>query len=991
MAQQPVEPSPTFITGLDKVRTRLLDLTLANRLIHFRHSKRSSLRVVDELPDVLWGRLHDGDELQFVPVPEPLEPEAAEDGKPRRTAVQVQAESLGLATSFDLPEPPADSDKPKAAHRDNKIQTLLYPAELEACLRTISSAARSAIEETGTNMLHLVFGFLDWNQGDEPDKRLVAPLVTLPVALRRGEIDPRTRTYRFHITHSGEEVTANLSLHEKLRRDFGVQLPVFEEDETPEAYFERVAQAVKAVPSWRVRRQITLSLLSFGKLLMFRDFDPERWPGETGPLHHPRVRELFEGTERRPYDVSAEHALDDESAVPDLPPIVLDADSSQHSALVDALRGRNLVIQGPPGTGKSQTIANLIAAAMIRGKSVLFVAEKLAALEVVRRRLDDIGLGWFCLELHSHKTQRHRLLKDIAARLEQRGKFEDVPGLDDRLRLVADTRRELSEHAERLHAPACALGWTAFDVIWGRAVRATELGQLASTLRDVSFPDPSSWTLAALEGHKVAVEAFASHVTSIRARAPRWIEYPWAGVTRAPESADEPRVLAILAHARDRAAALEAEVAELLNETGVALPASHATLDSWLHEVAYLSSLRGVQHTELLVRLHGEPSLMALGSFCDALDAVVRLAASLQETVPQPGAVSDEALRAAREAAALLGRMVAVAPTLGGVDEYVALLEAARQRVAAAGALRLRLSQLLGCEVPATLGGLSATAEILALAQSAPFAQLHLRGGTVEIEATEHMFRSALSEAQGIYEQERALEQRFRLDLLPATGDLKRYGGACATAGTFRFLSSEYQAARQCYGSFSRTGAPDEPTTLANDFQQLAAYRARLEAFQTNADYQRVLGPAFRAMDTPFQDVATLRGWQLCVKQTLTWALPSASTLAERMITAPVDTLRAMASLVPDAPAERNALQSALGTLQNGMAHARGGSPASKELFVDQALPMLDQLIAQLRWAGQTLRGIGFAHGCATSRVASGLDGLAALKEHRSALEERPE
>jgi archaellum biogenesis ATPase FlaH len=96
----------------------------------------------------------------------------------------------------------------------------------------------------------------------------------------------------------------------------------------------------------------------------------------------------------------------------------LDADSSQHSAIIDVLNGKNIVIEGPPGTGKSQTITNLIAACLANGKSVLFVAEKLTALEVVRKRLDASGLGAFCLELHSHKTQKKTVLADIKNRLD---------------------------------------------------------------------------------------------------------------------------------------------------------------------------------------------------------------------------------------------------------------------------------------------------------------------------------------------------------------------------------------------------------------------------------------------------------------------------------------------------------------------------------------------------------------------------------------------
>src|SRR5206468_5882639 len=131
---------------------------------------------------------------------------------------------------------------------------------------------------------------------------------------------------------------------------------------------------------------------------------------------HPRVREFFEGVPADGLQFAPEHALDSEELASQVPSLIYDADSSQHSALVDALAGKNLVIEGPPGTGKSQTITNLIAAALVSGKTVLFVAEKLAALEVVRNRLDKAGLGLFCLELHSHRTQKKEFLEDLTAR-----------------------------------------------------------------------------------------------------------------------------------------------------------------------------------------------------------------------------------------------------------------------------------------------------------------------------------------------------------------------------------------------------------------------------------------------------------------------------------------------------------------------------------------------------------------------------------------------
>src|SRR5690606_7136781 len=164
---------------------------------------------------------------------------------------------------------------------------------------------------------------------------------------------------------------------------------------------------------------------------------------------------------------AAEHPIDRLDDAGELPPIVLDADSSQHSAIVDVVRGKSLVVEGPPGTGKSQTITNLIAAVLAEGKTVLFVADKLAALEVVRKRLDDVGLGAFCLELHSHKTQKSALLEDIGHRIDASRKFRDAGDLAGQEQALREARRRLSDYAARVNRPFGKLeGATVYDLPW---------------------------------------------------------------------------------------------------------------------------------------------------------------------------------------------------------------------------------------------------------------------------------------------------------------------------------------------------------------------------------------------------------------------------------------------------------------------------------------------------------------------------------------------
>jgi Protein of unknown function (DUF4011)/AAA domain len=405
--------NPDFLTGstesgLDRIRTRLLDLTSRNRLLNFRHSSVSSLRIVDVPVGYVYSRLRDNERLTFFPVPEP------EISGREMPSAKNYATSLGWNTAFDL-----DEVNGKAVE---SLPVLLYPEQLGTLSRKIASAAKTAIDESGANMLFLVFGFLEWYESDDSEQPHLAPLVVLPVVLDRG--GGKSRAIEVVLQYSGEEIETNLSLVEKMRRDFGLEMPPLEGEDTPETYFEKFRPILALKKRWRVKRHLTLAFLSFGKLLMYRDLDPKTWPGGQSIAKHPLVRELFEGTKNPSIERAEEFSIDAPELADEVPNLIRDADSSQHSALIHALRGQNLVIEGPPGTGKSQTITNLIAAALAKGKTVLFVAEKLEALKVVRSRLDEAGLGIFCLEVHSHKTQKGALLRDLEQRCKLRGSMK---------------------------------------------------------------------------------------------------------------------------------------------------------------------------------------------------------------------------------------------------------------------------------------------------------------------------------------------------------------------------------------------------------------------------------------------------------------------------------------------------------------------------------------------------------------------------------------
>ena len=181
----------------------------------------------------------------------------------------------------------------------------------------------------------------------------------------------------------------------------------------------KMSAVIEELPRWKIRRFATLGLFSFSRLAMYNDLDPAKWGGDAKFSSAGVLGQLF-GRKEAAAPQPDNYDLEDPVIEAEVPLLIRDADSSQHRAIIDVMRGRSFVIKGPPGTGKSQTIANIIAANLAKGKSVLFVAEKAAALDVVKKRLDEAGLGDFCFELHSTKAKK----ADILANLEAPPKLE---------------------------------------------------------------------------------------------------------------------------------------------------------------------------------------------------------------------------------------------------------------------------------------------------------------------------------------------------------------------------------------------------------------------------------------------------------------------------------------------------------------------------------------------------------------------------------------
>lgn len=211
--------------GLERVRMRLLDLTNRNKLLSFRHTPASSIRFVDVRVDSIFIRLKNRQKMTVLSVPE-----SDEALPPKERAAQLR-----WNTSFDLEN---TSDSVRLC-----LPVLHYQEELDSLSRKIASAARSAIEESGTNMLYLVFGFLEWYESESSRQPRLAPLVAMPVTVERAA--GKGGSVEMILEYSGEDIETNLSLVEKMRYDFGIDIPLLEDAETPEAYFSRFADVLK--------------------------------------------------------------------------------------------------------------------------------------------------------------------------------------------------------------------------------------------------------------------------------------------------------------------------------------------------------------------------------------------------------------------------------------------------------------------------------------------------------------------------------------------------------------------------------------------------------------------------------------------------------------------------------------------------------------------------------------------------------------------------
>jgi very-short-patch-repair endonuclease len=886
-----------------RLRLKLLDLSKKNRMLNYNLGSRSKrhLQIVDEVMDEIYKKLAGDDAtLRIEPLDEPedVPPEekteefigALEHAKVLHLEYLTKLEALESAgrddelalaklerelrdhirSEFGLPPRPKKAEinradlarhagidpnfelspvKTKASHSDGALQTLKFPDELDRIMGKIVADAKLAEQEMGISTLFLSFGFLEWYESDASDKKAFAPLLLLPVTV---DVKKQYGKNTYSLSASEGSAESNLSLQKLLETNaaFHRKLPAFENGDEEkvgsiEGYFDGVREAIKGLGRWQIHRWMVLGHFAFGRFAVYADLSPDNWTVD--PVDHPLVGSILRGSDRTkdtgdgallPGD-PADYAIDDPQIEALAPFLIQDADASQHSALIDAMKGHNLVIHGPPGTGKSQTIANIIANGLAANKTILFVAEKQAALEVVKRRLAKAGIGEFCLELHSDKASPKAVLESIEERLKVRPiAVPAAPG-----RSQHENRVEIARYLDALHAVQ-ASGRTPFDLIW-QALRGSTLNHGAvESLSGVRLPPELLNSAANLSQVEADLDRFAGASETFLRSFGHPAESLWSksGLSNV-QSAQIDDLLACLVKIDGSARTLSSCIAAhsdfeigSIADLRTAVKAGESLADRPVPEL--VGAVSHLDPDELTGALNSQRKL----------DDVVRALAACPSIGPQ----STEVFRSAVE----LGKMPL--PEIYFENNPADLLRIANETVENDLLLKNAITEFLPVlelfRLDGTCPATSLDAVAKAVIASAKISQEHRSALYMNQSVNVATFGPLRERWMSLLAKEREWREylsAYGREQWPAPASLRSASALLKKGNVGRAFAAISGAAKPVNELVTRLGLTDSDKP-AEDLAALAGHVDAIDAFEADDGAERVLGTSWLGLDTRF-------------------------------------------------------------------------------------------------------------------------------------------
>ena len=482
-------------------REDLMALDRRQKLLYFQHPKVGSLEFL-------------------LPKMEELE-SWLDAGAVHLISHETELEDRATAAALGLPT----SKRTRVATVQGKNESQI----LSTCKR-LHQRSEQEFADRGVWILYIGLGMLNWV--DPADgKRASSPLKLIPVRLERAGT-------RFALRRTGDEAVVNSSLALKMARDFAIEMPTFEDsDFTVQEVIDQTTEAIAGEPEWSVDTRSILMPFTFHKEAMYKDLaDNEEQIMASGLIQVMALGPESSNADSFAFELADDSQLD-ELVAPETLHSILDADGSQRKCIIAAREGRSFVMDGPPGTGKSQTIANIIAELMAVGKTVLFVSEKAAALDVVRDRLSARKLDPFLLELHSHKATRKQVVETLSKELTQkplaRSKFDGT----DRSRLEA-SRLGLSGYAAAMNQIRQPLGRSLHNV----------LGRILQLAHVEKFPVGDRAHFAGLSAEMLGeVQRYGEDLSRAWRPALEQEDFLWRGLAGSTLDADRAKAAALAA------------------------------------------------------------------------------------------------------------------------------------------------------------------------------------------------------------------------------------------------------------------------------------------------------------------------------------------------------------------------------------------------------------------------------------------------------------